>query len=284
MFPRLFRASGATGHVFLLKNGKTRNRGLAYSGFIGPMTTVAVVPTVPQILNFAVDGRTSDKQIVSVSGDLKVTLDPAVAITKFDFTVEPGRGSYLSPWQESLQGIVVERILGPVRDKLKGMSVEEAIRSHKDIEEVLKKEIENSSLSEKGVVIDSCSVQEVEAVDDEVGSSIGAKERQTMLVEADKALHDRRIKAAENDRAVQTYEAQTKLKLEEERGNLLEELGKNKKKEAEDDAAAMEVRLGPLASVDAGKILGASLMEMAKGGRIGNLVISPELLAALGQK
>ena len=53
MLITLFRSAGATGHVFFLKNGRTRDMGLAYSGFIGPMTTVAIVPTTPQILNFA---------------------------------------------------------------------------------------------------------------------------------------------------------------------------------------------------------------------------------------
>jgi regulator of protease activity HflC (stomatin/prohibitin superfamily) len=285
-FFKLFRGARATGHVFFLNRGRARNKGLAFSGYVGPMTTVAVVPTTPQILDFSIPARTQDKQTIIVTGNVKVALVPATAVSKFDFTVNTKDGSYLSPWDQPLRAIVIEHVLGPVREKAKELGVEAAIQAHKDFEDLIKTRISErgNPLAGKGVNVESCSVAKVDASDKEVEQSIGAKQRQEMLAQADKALHERRLKAAENDRAVLEYEAATKLKLEQDRAKLVEEIGKNEVKTAENDARAVEIRLLAFKAADAGKVLGAALMEMAKNGRIGSLSVVPELFAALQDK
>lgn len=283
MFLTLFRKAGATGHVFLLKGGSSKSKGLAWSGFILPSTTVAVVPTTARILNFGVDARTKDKQNVRVTGNLKVTLDPSVAAQKFDFTVDTKTGSYISRWEQDLQAIVLERVLGPVRNSVKNLTIEEVVLAHGDLETVVKETLTGDAnpLIAYGIQVESCSVDRIEAEDEDVAQSIGAKERNAMLSDADKAKHERRIAAATNERAVQTYEAQTKLELERERANLIKKQSENKKTEAAADAEAIKIRLVPMSEVEPNKLLAASIMEMARSGRIGNLTISPELLAAI---
>ncbi len=284
MLIRLFRSAGATGHVFFLKNGRIANKGLAYSGFIGPKTTVAVVPTTPQILNFAIDAQTKDKQNVVVQGSLTATLTPSTAVSKFDFTVEPKSGGYLGNWVQVLNAKVIERVVRAVLDKVKDLDVEEVTRSQKVVEDAVTAALGNNTFQNDGITIDSCSIPKIEPGDEEVEGAIGAKERQTMLTDADKALHDRRLKAAANERAVKEYEAGTRLELEKKQGVLLDEQAKNKEKEANADAKATEIRLKPLADVDAGKLLGAALMDGFKTGRISSIVVAPELLGALQQK
>jgi len=287
MFVRLFRSAGANGHVFLLKNGRTIDKGLAYSGFVGPMSTVAVVPTTPQILDFAVDARTGDKQDIVVSGNVKVTLEPAQAVKSFDFTVNAANGSYRAAWQKTLHEIVLARVLAPIRTKARTLDVEAATQSHTEFETALRAGLGSpaeDTLVRKGIVIESCSIAKVEADDDEVAAAIGAQERQMMLTAADRALHERRLKAAGNDRAVKTYESETAKTLEQERAKLIDAQSANKQKEAEAEAAAAARRLEPFADVPAGTLLGASLMKMAESGRVGNLSIVPEMLAALNQK
>ena len=283
MFISLFRKAGATGHVFLLKSGGAKSKGLAWSGFILPSTTVAVVPTTVRILDFSVDARTKDKQNVSVTGNLKVTLDPDVASKKFDFTVDPKNGSYASQWEQDLQAIVLERVLGPVRSSVKNLAIEDVLLAHGELETVVKEALTGAAnlLLARGIQVESCSVDRIEAEDEDVASSIGAKEREEMLSAADKATHERRIAAATNERAVQTYEAKTKLELEKERANLIKKQGENKKTEAQADADATKIRLVPMSEVEPGKLLAAAIMEMAKSGRVGSLTISPELLAAI---
>ncbi len=286
MLIKLFSGARATGHVFYLKNGRVSDKGLAYRGLIGPKTTVAVVPTTPQILDFSVEARTQDKQSLTVTGDLKITLSPKTAVAKFDFTVDPKQGSYLSQWEQTLRAIVIEHVLGPIHTKAKELDVETAMLAHEAFANAVQTSLNGSDkpLSEKGIVVESCSVASIEADDEEITEAIGSKERQEMLAESDKAMHARRLKASANDRAVKRYEAATVLNLETDRAKLIDEQSKNKQKEAEADAEATKTRLVPFTEADAGKVLGAALMKMAESGRIANLSIVPEMLAALGQK
>jgi hypothetical protein len=284
MFISLFRKAGATGHVFFLKNGRIRDKGLAYSGFIGPQTTVAVVPTTPQILNFAIDAQTSDNQPVVVQGSLTAILAPAVAVRRFDFTVDPVRGGYIGNWLEVLNARVIARVLRAVLDKVKTLTVKESTHSQSQVEQAVIDALGPAVFQADGIAIESCSIPRIEPKDDEVSASLGAQERQAMLTESDKALHDRRLKASTNERAIKQYEADTRLELERKHGDLLEEQAKNKKKEAETDASATTIRLAPLKDVEAGKLLGAAVMEAAKGGKVGNIAITSEFLAAINQK
>jgi hypothetical protein len=251
------------------------------------MSTVAVVPTTQQILDFAVDARTSDKQDVTVSGNVKVKLDPPQAVRSFDFTVNALNGGYRAAWEKTLHEVVVARVLAPIRTKARTLDVEAATQSHTEFEAALRAGLAapgEDTLAQKGIVVESCSIAKVEAGDDEVAAAIGAQERQVMLTAADRALHERRLKAAGNDRAVKTYESETAQKLEEERAKLIDAQSANKQKEAEADASAASKRLEPFKDVAAGTLLGASLMKMAEGGKVGNVSIVPEMLAALNQK
>jgi hypothetical protein len=284
MLITLFRSAGATGHVFFLKNGRTADKGLAYSGFIGPKTTVAVVPTTPQILNFAIDAQTKDKQNVVVRGSLTATLIPQTAVSKFDFTVETRNGGYLGNWNQVLNAKVVERVLRAVLNRVKELDVEDATRAQKDVEDAVTAALGENIFSEDGISVNSCSIPKIEPTDEEVEEAIGANERQTMLTEADRALHERRMKASGNERTVKQYEADTRFELEKKQGDLLDEQAKNKEKEANADARAIEIRLAPLEKVDAGKLLGAAIMDAAKSGRLGSMAITSEFLAAVGQK
>ncbi len=282
LFIRLFRRAGTTGHVFFLKNGATEDKGLAYSGFIGPKTAVAVVPTTSQILDFSVETRTADKQAVTVTGNLKVALSPAEAVAKFDFTVNTADGAYLSPWEQMLRAVVIEHVLAPIHETAKTLTVEAAMSAHARFETAITAALSAATvLAQKGISIESCSTMKIEPRDNEVTASIGSKERQAMLTASDLALHTRRLKASDNDRAVKTFESQTALKLEEERAKLVAQQSENKQQEAEADAKATKTRLSALEGASGGKVLGAAIMKMAETGRVGNLSIVPELLTAL---
>lgn len=282
----LFRNAGATGHVFCLKNGKVREKGLAFSGLIGPQTTVAVVPTTMQILDFAVEARTQDKQSVTVAGNLKVVLIPAEAVRKFDFTVDVKDGSYVQRWESDLRTVVVAQVIAPIHDAAATLDVEEATRANASFEKLIEERLRASdgALSGSGITVNSCSISRITANDDKVARAIGAKEREALLTAADHALSERRLKSAEDDRRIRTFEAETALKLEEERAKLLAKAGENKRVEAEADAEATRLRLEPFKNADAGKVLGASIMRMAENGRVGNLSIVPDMIAALNQK
>ncbi len=278
---QFFRRAGAKGHVFYFKNGQMADKGLGYSSLVDPWTTVAVVPTMPQILNFSIVARTKDKQKVTVNGNVTAEFILPGAAGKFDFTVDVMSGGYVGKWLDALTALASEREVRAVREEIRQHNVEDVVSAMKSVEDAVMLELGGDNLKEFGVRIISCSIPKIEP-DNEVAGAIGVSERQKLLTTADAAVHERRSKAAENDRKVRTYEAQTTTELEEERKKLLDVQGENEKKKAEDDATATQTRLAPLLAVKPGVLLGAALMEMAKGG-VTNLAVGPELLAALRQ-
>ena len=278
---KLFSSAGATGHVFFFKKGKAINKGLAYGGLTGPMTTVAVVPTTAQVIQFVIKALTKDNQHVTVAGSLTVKLDPVIAVLNFDFTVDSKNGGYQGNWQETLNALTLQHAVRAVLASMKEMNIEDAIRSQDRVEEVVTTAFVKDRFKTIGVTVDSCLIPKVEPSNDDVLKSIGAKERELRLTEADNALHQRRTNAAANDRAVKQYEAETALSLETERAKLIAEQAKNEELKANGDARALEIRLTPLAKLDAGRILGAALMTGFQNGRVGNVALTTELFSAL---
>lgn len=279
LFLKLFRSAGATGHVFFLNKGEITNKGLAYSGLVSPWTIVAVVPTTPQIFNFSVDALTKDKQQVTVSGSLTLSLDPSAVVRKFDFTVDTSRGGFTGNWNQVLNTLVNERIVRAMNEKVRTYKVADVILAMNELEAAVMGEFVADTPELNGVIVTSCSIPSIEA-DEEIGETLGATEREAMLAAADKARHDRRIKAVENDRAVKELEAQTALGLEKDRAKLVAEKGKNQENEAKADAKATEIRMGALKDVEAGVLLGAALFAAADKGKLGSIAITSEFLAA----
>ncbi len=287
MMFKLFNSAGSTGRVFLTRGGSPRDMGLAYSGIIGPMTTVAVVPTTPQVLSFEVTVRTEDNQGLSVVGSLTAVFVPANAVKSFDFTVNPKDGTYKMPWNRDLQAMVVEEVLSPIRNAVKALPIEEAISAHTEIANAIKQALTTSGnrLAQKGITLDSYSVTSLDPTDDDLLESIGAEEREELLSNADAATHERQKKAASNARELKQYDVETALEVEKKRAILIEEQIKNKEKEATADAEATRLRLAPLRDMPAGTLIGASLMKFAEtNNRVGVLNIGPEILTAIGQK
>jgi hypothetical protein len=280
----LFRGAGATGRVFAIAGGRRHDRGLGWSGFIGPLTAVAVLPTTPQIVNFAIQAYARDQQILTVNGSLQVSLTPE-ALNTFDFTVDRNTGGYVANWTSGLKTIVTEHLLGPIRAKAREFDVVTAVTSQNEFEAAVQAAATSgaSPLPSQGIQVVSCSVNLIEPDDDEIAEAIGAAERQRMLIEADAALHARRLKAATNDRAVKQYEGETERTLELERSELVRMQGANNIAQAEADAAATRIRLEPLAALQPQQVLAAGLMEAARSGRLGSIALTTELLTAIGK-
>src|SRR5262249_17188870 len=163
-----------------------------------------------------------------------------------DFTVNAKDGAYVTQWEQVLHARVVEGVLRAVLGKVKDLNVEEATRSQKDVEDAVTAAPGENALSAEGITVTSCSIPKIEPAEEEVKGGIGAEERQAMLTDADRAVHERRLKASTNERAIKTYEAETVLRLEEERAKLLAKQGENERQKATDDAAATAIRLAPL--------------------------------------
>lgn len=284
MLIKLFQKAGATGRVYALRGGKVRDLGLAYSGLVSPWTTIAVVPETPQVIDFSIDAITEDLQDVVVPGSITITLDPATVVSKLDFTVDQRSGGYVGDWQKVLRAQVIAHVLRAVVDTVGELDIEAAIRSQKQIEDAVLEALGKTGLTQDGIILQSCSIPSIEPGDDDVGEALGAEQREALLTGADAARQARRLKSLEGDRALKAYEAATVLTLEEARAALIAQQSANKLAEAEADAVATKTRLAPLQDAAPGTLLGAAIMDAAKTGRLGNLSITSEFLAAIGQK
>jgi hypothetical protein len=280
MFITLFRAAGATGRVFLLRNGVPNDAGLAFSGFVGPFTTIAVVPTTPQTVDFAVDALTSDQQDIEIGGNIVVRFNPVAAVKALDFTVDRRTGAHTAAWDQTLRTRIIEQVVRVVLAESAKLPINEMITAQKRIEDRLTDALKDA-FTDDGFTVVSCSVPRIEATDENVAEAIGSKDREAMLAAADAATHDRRMKAVANDRAVKTYEKDTEVEVERRRAELVAAQTKNTIALAEADAKAAEIRLEPLSKQPQGVVLAAALMKAAEGGRLGTINLTTELLAAV---
>ncbi len=277
---RLFRGAGTTGHVMLFKNGKHKDMGVGWSGFIGLKTTPAVVPTGPQIYDFSVEAQTKDIQQLSFSGRVTVSLNPQIVVTNFDFSTNE-QGSLLHSWMNDVKNIVTEKVLNPVRTKALTLKVSEAIKSESAFETAIFDVISKDQvLVQKGINVLSCAITMVSA-DEDITNALGAKDKELMLTEADNARHERQLTNSKNTRAVREYDADTQLVLAQKKTKLIEQDNANKDLEAAGDAAAIEKRLAGYSNTDAGKLLAIGFVDLAKSGKVGNVNFEPSLVSAV---
>ncbi len=294
---KFFKSPSATGHVFFLKGGKEKDMGVAHSGLISPWTTVAVVPTTTHTLDFQVKARSKDKQGITVTGNIKIKLEPKIAVKKFDFGMDVNTGSYVSEqWKQELKAVVVERVFAPVLKTAQDKDVVDLMTANSDFEQKINDSFSATAtpstgtnagrkatvtLSEYGITLESCSVTKIDPDDRQVAETIGANEKQVMITAADKALHDRQMKAEESTRRLEKYKADTELELEQKKKDLITEQNANNKLLAEGDRDNTKTRLDGYKDVDSGKLLGASLFTAAGSGSITTVSIVPELAAAI---
>ena len=225
-------------------------------------------------------------QKLVIAGSVTVNFDPQSAVKNFDFTVD-NDGAYLNAaeWSRILRSLVAEQVMEPIRTKATELEVANAVKSHKDFGTTVTDALTKlATLTEKGIKVISCSITKVEPDDNKISESIGSKEKETILTAADSNRHERALKASGNERAIKEFEAATVLKLEQDRATLIEQQSTNKKAEATAEAEALKIKLAAFDGVDAGKILGLALIELAKSGRVGTLNIGPEIFTAMQQK
>jgi hypothetical protein len=127
----------------------------------------------------------------------------------------------------------------------------------------------------------------------EVAKALEADYRETLLRKADMAIYARRAAAVEEERKIKENELNTEITLEEQRKKLIDLQGKNALQEAESRGKALEeearykararqLELALFEAVDPRKILALAMTDLGQNaGRIGNLTITSEILAAI---
>ena len=283
LLPRMFNHAGATAHVFLISGGKPVDKGLGYAGLIGPWTSVAVVPTAPTTVDYQIIERSRDNQLMMVTGNVSIVLDPAVAVGRLDFTVEVASGAYKNPWDPALKAAVVEVLQGAIRDVANSLDIKEAPKSQKAFEEKVVAAIGGAQdkIKAKGFHFETVYVSKVAPTDREVDAAIGAEERAELIRKSLEAAHGLRMQALGDELAIGEQEAANALTLERKRAELLTKRNENDLLAAEGEKAANAKRLEAYTGVNPAVLLGAAVLRLVESGQgIEHFSIVPEMFAA----
>lgn len=281
-FPLSFYRANPNEFAVKYVSGKRRKgaRGAFY--LVGPRTTIALVPTSDQSTAYQFTELTSDGQQVNVQGELVVKFLVEEILDRRDFTIDPKNGSYLDEAPDSVKEDASHALQTFVRSIVATFDLKTALAATAEIERQLLVAIRGTTaFADLGVEVKMIFVTSVAPANLDLKKALEAEAREKMLADADKAIADRRKKAAVTDRSLKEYEADTAQQLEARRAALVAARNANVIAEAQADAHANVMRLTPYEKVDPRILLALGLRELASGGRVQNLSITPDLLLAV---
>jgi hypothetical protein len=279
----LFKA-GPSDYVVKYVAGKKMAEGIGRVFLVGPRTTVARIPasTVPIPLNF--DELTLDMQSVRIQGEIHVKLNSARVFGRYDFSIDPASGFYRAddPLRK-VQNAVCATLQGLVRAEIEKRTLKDALTGAGAVEAAIRAEAEskNQLFDNLGITVETIFISAISPSNSKLKEALEAEARERLLTNADKAIADRREKAAQNERKLSEYEDETVLSRERKRKELVDAHAENQLKEAEGEAAALKERLSPLTALEPATIFALGFRDIMANGNIGNLSFTPELLNLL---
>jgi hypothetical protein len=268
-------------------------QGLAFF-FLKHNTQVVAVPTSSVDANLVFNEVTSNFQAVTIQGQFTYRIhNPKRAAELLNFSLEPASHHYLSNDPERLAQRITNVIQMETRTEIQRRSLEEVLSQYQAIAASVQNRIKGSDLLEP-LGAELLSVYFVSAKPTpEVAKALEADYRETLLRKADMAIYARRAAAVEQERQIKENELNTDIALEEQRRRLIDLQGENSLREAAARGKALEeearyrakskqMELEVYAALDHRKVLALALNELGQNAqRIGNLTITPELLAGL---
>jgi regulator of protease activity HflC (stomatin/prohibitin superfamily) len=289
------------------RRGRLAHSGRGLSFWFRPLVSaVAELPLDDRELDFRFEGRSSDFQSVAVQGVISFRIaDPQLLAQRIDFAIDLDSGRWLRAPIERLQSMLNQLAQQVVwdylsRTELRTLLSEGVDETRERIDTALNAE---PQLVELGIAIVAVRVSALRPTA-ETEKALEMPTRELIQQQADEATFRRRAEAVENERAIQENELKNRIELARREQELVEREGANRRREAEDEgernrisARAEADRIGLVetaattaerdrAELYAGLSPVATLALVARdtAGRlpqIGQLVITPELLASL---
>jgi len=257
-------------------------------------TQIAAVPTTSMDASFIFNEITSDFQAVAIQGQFTFRIaDPKQAATQLNFTITPWNGHYVSNDPERLVQRITNVIQMVTRGEVQKRTLEATLADAQQIAGLAMRQVrEGKLLAGQGVELMSVYFLSVRPTP-EVAKALEAEYREMLMRKADEAIYARRASAVEEERKIKENEQNTAITLEEQRKQLIALEGGNAEQEAEFRGKALELEavyrtraleqeLAAYSTLDARTVLALAMKELGENaGRIGNLTITSEILAAL---
>lgn len=282
-FPFCFYKGKPSDHVVKFVAGAKRGEGRGRIFLVGPRTTIARVSGTDVPVPFEFTELTRDGQQVMVQGEMQVRLLPATILERRDFTVDPWTDAYLTDDPEAVQAECANTLQMFVRSEVQARTLKDALGASAVIEAALRSKVvaDEEPFKPLGVRVVTVFVTAVAPANPDLKKALESEAREQMLAAADKAVADRRRAAAESDRSLRAYEAETARTLESSRKELVEAQNANLLLQAEAEAKAAEKRLEPVKNLDPSLVLALGIRDMATSGRVGQFNFTPDFLAAV---
>lgn len=264
--------------------GKIKKKGVASSFFYFKYNTnIVVIPLNTLDSNFIFKEITSDSQSVSIQGQITYKIvDPDKINSVLDYTIDAKSKLYISKDYEKLSQRLINIVQLKVKEKLKNLRLEEAIKNADTIARDILPQINKEELLQKmGIECLSLFILSVKPTP-EMAKAFEAEYRESLQKKADEAIYARRAAAVEQERKIKENELYTQIKIEEQKTKLINLEAENTLKQAEYKAKAEEIRLKPYTDIKSSHLLALSMMELAeKTSHIENLHITPEMLSSI---
>ena len=335
MFGIRYMKTSPTQFVLHYHNGHLRRSGTGLAFFYyAPASSIAIVPISSTDVPFIFNEISADFQPLTVQGQLTYRIkNPERIASLLDFTVIGSPPAYLSDDPGKLPQRLVNLAQVLTRSEIEKLPLRRAMHASDEVSRALLEALHSSAQAdEMGVEVLSMSIQAIRPTP-ESARALEAEAREALLRQSDQAIYDRRNASVDQERrikenelnteiaveekkrkiretrveadlAVETREQQVRearlsgqIHLEEEKAQLVAAQSENVRKEADDQAYAIEASLRPLRELDAEVlqmlsvhsaeprlIVSLALKEIARNAaKIGTLNISPDLLESLMQ-
>jgi regulator of protease activity HflC (stomatin/prohibitin superfamily) len=284
-----------TDYIIKYVNGRVRRSGAGLTFFyLRHNTQIAAVPISSTDSNFVFNELTNNFQAVTIQGQCTYRIsDPLQAASLLNFTLNLRTGAHESDDPAQLKQRITNVIQMETRSEIQQRTLEETLGQSEAIAaRVLHRIQESSLLANLGVELLNVYFLTARPTP-EVGKALEATYRETLLRRADEAIYARRAAAVEEERKIKENELNTDITLEQQRQQLIDLAGRNAQQEAElrgqateleaqYNARAAELQLGVYRTFQPSAILALAMKELGENaGRVGNLTITSEMLAAL---
>ncbi|MEU1513584.1 SPFH domain-containing protein [Streptomyces sp. NPDC005811] len=234
-----------TAHIRHHRAGTLAHDGPGLSFWFRALTAaLSEVPVDDRELAMTFHARTADFQDVTVQATVTYRIsDPAVAAARLDFSIDPDTGVWRGAPLEQLGTLLTETAQQHALDVLARTSLSAALVDGVTAvrERVAAGLAAEPRLPATGIEVVAVRVMALRP-EPEVERALRTPAREQIQQEADRATYERRAVAVERERTIAENELASRIELARREEQLVEQRGTNARREAEETAAADQVR------------------------------------------
>ncbi|MFI1705503.1 SPFH domain-containing protein [Streptomyces griseoruber] len=234
-----------TAHIRHHRSGTLVHDGPGLSFWFRALTAaLSEVPVDDRELAMTFHARTVDFQDVTVQATVTYRIsDPAVAAARLDFSIDPDTGVWRGAPLEQLGTLLTETAQQHALDALARTPLSAALVDGVTAvrERVAAGLAAEPRLPATGIEVVAVRVMALRP-EPEVERALRTPAREQIQQEADRATYERRAVAVERERTIAENELASRIELARREEQLVEQRGTNARREAEETAAADQVR------------------------------------------